>query len=153
MRKGFAPGALVPVLTLLFSPGKCPAQGKDPTELYGGSSVNPAHRDARFATASTTSILFIAWIMCEENYYFSVLFLKPFTCSFVVSEMPSPAGRLARAWCSMLRVWISVSGHKITHSLPACSLKEHSTRSRAILPNNPSFLKSSTPAPLWNIKR
>lgn len=100
---------LVPVLTPLFSPGKCPPRGKDPTELCEGSSLTPAYNwDARFATASNTNILFIARMEYEENHYFSLIFLRPFACSFVVSEMPNPAGRLAGAWCSALRVWISV---------------------------------------------
>lgn len=125
IRKGFAPGAFVPVLTLLFSPGKCPSGGKGLTQLYEGSSLTPAHNwDAWFATASNTNILFIAQIEYEENHYFSVLFLKLFSCSYVAFEMPNTAGRLARAWCSALRLWISVSGHRITHTPPACSLKD-----------------------------
>lgn len=38
-----APGAFVPGLILLFSHGKCPSRGKDPTKLYEGSSLTPAH--------------------------------------------------------------------------------------------------------------
>lgn len=132
-------------------------EGRTSQKLYEGDSLGPADNwNARFAKASKAFHLFLRWSI-KRISGFLPYFSNHFFALRLVSEIPNPAGRLARAWCSRLRLQAGVCRHTITQSLPDCSLRDllldaHSTRNRVSLPNNPSFFKSSAMA-LWNIKQ
>lgn len=114
MSRGFAP-----VLIQLFSPENALFEGRTSQKLYEGNSLAPAaNRDARFAKASKAFCSFLEWSI-ERIAGFLSYFSSPLLAPRLVSEIPNPAGRLARSWCSPLRVEVGASGHTLTHSLPA----------------------------------